>query len=151
MMKNKKYSEKEMIDLKVIITLSRCFQSVRRAEEVWIKEKGVTLAQFGVIELLYHKGEMNVREIIKKTLSTAGNMTVVIDNLAKEGYVKKYKNPEDKREYIVEISEKGREFMENFFPEHIENLSGILKALDSKEKEKMIKLCKKLGKSIDKI
>lgn len=38
-----------------------------------------------------------------------------------------------------------------FFPEHIENLSGILKALDSKEKEKMIKLCKKLGKSIDKI
>lgn len=150
-MEKKKYGKEKESDLKLVVTLARCAQAVRRAEESWIKERGVTLAQFGVIEVLYHKGNLKVGEIIEKTLSTAGNMTVVIDNLAKEGYVKKYKNPEDKREYIVEISEKGREFMENFFPEHIENLSGILKALDSKEKEKMIKLCKKLGKSIDKI
>lgn len=148
MMKNKKYSEKERIDLKVIITLSRCFQSVRRAEEVWIKEKGVTLAQFGVIELLYHKGEMNVREIIKKTLSTAGNMTVVIDNLEKEGYITRDKNKNDKREYIIRISEKGNSFIESFFPEHIKNISKLLSVLTEEEKNKLTEILKKLGKSI---
>ena len=41
--------------------------------------------------------------------------------------------------------------MEEFFPEHIAKLSEVVKILDTQEKEKMIKLCKKLGKSINKI
>src|SRR5690554_6115814 len=86
-MKNKKsYGADNDLNLKALVTLSRCFQSVRRREMRTIKQVGLTAAQFGVLEILYHKGNLRIGEILEGTLSTGGNMTVVIENLEKTGF-----------------------------------------------------------------
>lgn len=58
-----------------------------------IKQVGLTAAQFGVLEILYHKGNLRIGEILEGTLSTGGNMTVVIENLEKTGFVVRYPDP----------------------------------------------------------
>ena len=87
-MKNKKsYGKENDLNLKSLVVLSRSFQSVHKREIKTIREGGLTVAQFGVLEILYHKGDLRICDIIEGTLSTGGNMTVVIDNLEKEGLI----------------------------------------------------------------
>lgn len=145
-MKTKKsYGEKNDLNLKTLIALTKCFYSVRKRETTTIREGGLTLPQFAVLEILYHKGDLRICDIIEGTLSTGGNMTVVIDNLAKDGLVGRYPDPEDRRASLISLTEKGVKIMEDIFPRHVENISSIFEILEEDEKKTLVKLLKKLG------
>lgn len=139
------YGELEDLNLKALIALSRCAQSVHKREYKTIKEGGLTVTQFAVLEILYHKGDLRVCEIIDKILSTGGNMTVVIDNLVKENLVKRCIDPKDRRVNLISITEEGRTLISEIFPKHLENINEIFSILTSEEKKILISLLKKLS------
>lgn len=139
------YGELSDLNLKTLVALSRCMQSVHKREYKTIKEGGLTVSQFAVLEVLYHKGDLRVSEIIEKILSTGGNMTVVIDNLAKENLVERRIDPGDRRVSLISITEKGRKLMSEIFPKHVENINEIFSVLTADEKKNLIGLLKKLS------
>ncbi|MDD7306387.1 MAG: MarR family transcriptional regulator [Peptoniphilaceae bacterium] len=132
-------------NLKTLIALSRTFLSVRRRETKTIRAGGLTVAQFAVIEVLYHKGALPVQAITQKVLTTSGNMTMVIQNLRKMDMVEKLDNPKDKRSYLLKITDKGKKLFEEIFPPHLDNINEIFSVLDEREKNELIKILKKLG------
>lgn len=138
------YGELEDLNLKTLIALSRCTQNVHRREYKTIKEGGLTVSQFAVLEILYHKGDLRVCEITEKILSTAGNMTVVIDNLVKQNLVKRTIDPKDRRVNLISITEEGRKQIGGIFPKHLENINEIFSVLTSEEKKSLLSLLKKL-------
>jgi DNA-binding MarR family transcriptional regulator len=142
---NKSYGEQNDLNLKTLVALSKSFQSVRKRETTTIREGGLTLPQFAVLEILYHKGDLRICDIIERTLSTGGNMTVVVDNLAKDGLIARYPDPDDRRASLLSITEKGITLMEKIFPNHVNNISGIFDILTTEEKQDLILLLKKLG------
>ena len=146
-MSNEKISYGELSDLnlKSLIALSRSTQSVHKREHRTIKEGGLTVSQFAVLEILYHKGDLRICEILEKTLATGGNMTVVIDNLVREDFVRRCIDPKDRRVNLISITEKGRELVSNIFPKHLENINGIFSVLTVEEKNNLISLLKKLS------
>ncbi|MBC2580046.1 MarR family winged helix-turn-helix transcriptional regulator [Clostridium sp. DJ247] len=139
------YGELNDLNLKALIALSRCTQSVNKREYKTIKEGGLTVSQFAVLEILYHKGDLRVSEIIDKILSTGGNMTVVIDNLVKDNLVKRCIDPKDRRVNLISITEKGRELISEIFPKHLDNVNEIFNVLTVEEKKNLISLLKKLS------
>ena len=139
------YGELVDLNLKTLIALSRCTQNVHKTEYKTIKEGGLTVSQFAVLEILYHKGDLKVCEIIDKILSTGGNMTVVIDNLVKLNLVKRCTDPKDKRVNLISITEEGKSLMVYTFPKHLENINEIFSNLTSDEKNNLIMLLKKLS------
>jgi DNA-binding MarR family transcriptional regulator len=144
----KKYGDEGNLNLKLIVALKRCLNSITKEISPVFQEAGLTESQFGILEVLYHKGPLPICEIIKKTLSSGGNMTVVIDNLEKQELVTRTADPNDRRSYIISLSKKGGSLISQIFPKHVENLNMGLRALNSKEKNIIIELTKKLGKSI---
>jgi len=149
-MENKKsYGELNDLNLKTVIALSRGFQSVRKRELKNFKGGGLTPAQFGVLEVLYHKGDLRICDIIEKTLSTGGNMTVVIDNLIKDGLIIRYPDPSDGRASLIRISQDGIKRIEEIFPKHIDNLREIFEVLTSEEKLQLISLLKKVSSGVE--
>lgn len=145
-MKNKiSYGHDSDLNLKTLVVLSRGTQSVRKKEIQTIKLGGLTPSQFGVLEVLYHKGDLRISEIIQKMLSTGGNMTVIIDNLEKDGLIKRYQSSDDRRSTIVSLTDKGKTLIEAIFPTHLENINNIFNVLNEDEKKTLIKLMKKLG------
>ena len=139
------YGELENLNLKSLIALSRCTQNVHKREYKTIKEGGLTVSQFAVLEVLYHKGDLRVCEIIDKILSTGGNMTVVIDNLVKANLVMRCTDPKDRRVNLISITEEGRNLISEIFPKHLENINEIFSVLTSEEKKNLISLLKKLS------
>jgi len=141
----KDYGLNNRLNLNVVIGLYRSYFRIHRRTQKLIASYNITMPQFGVMEALYHLGDMNIGEIIDKTLSTSGNMTVVIKNLEQDGWITRHADPTDKRAYLVQLTKRGEELIETIFPEHLTDLDGLLDNLDAKEREHLIYLLKKMN------
>jgi DNA-binding MarR family transcriptional regulator len=143
MKRKKNYGDENDINLKLVIALSRTHLSFGRGLQIFLNEYGLTPAQFGVLEALYHLGEMRICELIDKTLSTSGNMTVVIRNLEKEGLIERKTNPDDKRAFNIALTAKGDAKIKVAFEAHLVLINQFFSNLDGEEKLALQKLLKK--------
>lgn len=146
-MEKKLYLEKDQLNLKLFLILNRCGLSVNKNIYPIFKKEHITEAQFYVLELLYHKGDLKIKEIVEKTFSSGGTMTVIIENLSKEDLIIKKQDDKDRRASLISITEKGTALVEKIFNNHINNLDKVLSILEKNEKENLIHLLKKLGKA----
>lgn len=148
MKRAKSYGKHEDIVLRAHIELSRSLIKIRAKEITWLAERDLTLPQFGILESLYHLGKLSVGQITKLTLSTPGNITVVVKNLQSKGLIAILPSDEDRRIKVLEITEKGAEIMQEIFHHHVENLTGWYdKALSEEEIKVLSNLLRKLEKS----
>lgn len=110
-----------------------------------LAEADLTLSQFGTLEVLHHLGPLNQRSIGEKLLKSGGNITMVIDNLEKCGHVKRKRDPKDRRAVLIHLTPQGKEFIEDFFPKHLEKIKEEFSVLTEEEKDTLAEICKKLG------
>lgn len=136
----------EMRTLDTFIKLSRCTNSLlaRLAERNTVGD--LTWSQFAVLEALYHLGHMTQGEISAKVLKSGSNMTTVIDNLERDGYVRRARDEKDRRVIHVHLTEAGSGKVEAVLPGHVAALVDEFKVLSVSEQETLGELCKKLGK-----
>ena len=144
---NKKYdldnNYETNLNLSTLVVFTRAEQKIHKMEYETMKAGGLTSSQFAVLEALYNKGDLKICEIIEKILTTSGNITVVIKNLEKDEFIRKYSDPEDKRSMIISITDKGRKIMDDIFPKHVENINEIFSILTIEEKLELKKILKK--------
>ena len=75
--------------LSAYINLIRASDSLVSKVSAHLEQSGVTLGQFGVLEALHHLGPMCQHALAKKLLRSGGNVTLVVDNLEKRGWVRR--------------------------------------------------------------
>lgn len=138
-------AERQRLDGALVIALSRSYECAHRESRKLVAGYGLTFSQFEVLEALMHKGPLTVSEIIDAVLSTGGNITVVVRNLERLGYVVKAANPDDGRSFIVELTERGAHLIEELFPQHMKLLDASLAELSDRELETIVALLKKVG------
>ncbi|MGO4375771.1 MarR family winged helix-turn-helix transcriptional regulator, partial [Paenibacillus sp. MCAF20] len=109
-------TKNESLDL--YIALSRASEWVNAHADRDIRSHGLNRTEFGVLELLYHKGAQPIQQIGTKVLMSSGNITYVVDKLEKKQFVKRNPSPRDRRLILAEITDAGRTFMEDVFPQH---------------------------------
>lgn len=143
-MKNiKDFINENKLTLTTLITFTRAEHTIHKKELETIKKSGLTIAQFGVLEALYNKGDLRISEIMEKILTTSGNITVVIKNLEKDGLVKRNLDPKDKRATIISITDEGKKIIEEILPSHLENIVNIFSVLTDEEKLTLKNILKK--------
>lgn len=141
------YGEKADISMKTWMQVFRTYNKIRAKELVYIQSFDLTMHQFQVLEVLYHRGNLNIGSITKLTMSTPGNITVVVKNLKRDGLIVSLQDENDKRASILSITQKGKEIIEKLFPQHAKNFEEYFKVLDKEELETLYTLLKKLQKS----
>lgn len=139
-------TKEERETLNAFIKLTRASESVNSRLARHLSNTNLTISQFGTLEALLHLGPLNQRELGQKLLKSGGNITLVIDNLQKNGLVEKKTDPNDRRAVIVSLTPKGKEFIEEVFPQHLGRIKKEFSVLTSQEKEQLAGICKKLGK-----
>ena len=146
MMVNTKHTtSKEQKALSTYVKLMRAAESITMRVHRYLSEDGLTMSQFGVLEVLYHLGPLCQKEIGKKILRSGGNITMVIDNLEKRGLVLRKQNPEDRRYMIVRLTDEGNEIITKLFPRHAAIIKNEMSVLTEAEQVTFGKMCKKLG------
>jgi MarR family transcriptional regulator, 2-MHQ and catechol-resistance regulon repressor len=138
-------SDSEKITLNAFIKLMRATESLNNRLNRHLADADLTVSQFGTLEALYHLGPLNQRSIGEKILKSGGNITMVVDNLEKCGYVKRKKDPNDRRAVLIHLTGEGNKFIKKFFPRHLEKIKEEFSVLTEEEKIQLAELCKKLG------
>jgi MarR family 2-MHQ and catechol resistance regulon transcriptional repressor len=136
------------MSLKLFVVLSRAYKVVNEELNEWIYQNGLNPTEFGVLELLYHKGPQPLQQIGSKILLASGSITYVVDKLEKKGLVERVACPTDRRVTYAAITEKGKNVIDEVFPKHAENIHSLMSVLDDEEKETVIRLLKKIGLAV---
>jgi len=134
--------------LKLWVVLARCFNSFAQAEAARTKHQELTAPQFGVLEALAHLGPMKMCDLGEKLLMSGANLTGVIDRLENKKLVQRVMQADDRRTYVIHLTENGGKLISKIFPRHAAAIAELTSSLTAAEKRQLISLLKKLGKSI---
>lgn len=141
-----KYGKKADLALSLLVKLVRATDTMAMLTTKDIERYGLTTPQFSIFETLGHLGPMLVKEIGSKKLMTGGNMTVVIDNLEKQGLVERAVCPTDRRATYIRLTEKGQKLFDEVFIQHAKYVEELVwSALNEDEINQLSALLKKLG------
>jgi MarR family 2-MHQ and catechol resistance regulon transcriptional repressor len=134
--------------LRTWVTLARAYAVIVRAAAKDIAGYDVSLTQYAVLEALYHKGPLPLGEISSLLLVTGGNITYVVDQLEKRGFVRRERAVTDRRVIYAALTPEGEELIERTFPRHAEFIGDLFSALGDDESHELHRLLKKLGLSV---
>jgi len=140
-------SSREIRALDTFIKLLRAGNVVSAEANRGLAQHDLTPSQFAVLEALYHLGSMCLSDLSAKILRTAGNLTMVLDNLEKRGLARRIPGAKDRRYVTAEITPRGRELLKRVFPEHAARITQLMSRLAPEEQEHLAALCRKLGVS----
>ena len=132
--------------LKLWVVLARAYAAVASHAEADVARHGMTLAEFAVIEALFHKGPLLLGEVQRKILVSSGGITYLVDRLVDKGLVERRDCPDDRRARYAALTADGEALMERIFPEHVESLEHALSGLSPGEREPAIALLRRLGR-----
>jgi MarR family 2-MHQ and catechol resistance regulon transcriptional repressor len=134
--------------LRLWIVLSRASAAVERRARQDAARHDLTLAEFGVLDALYHKGPMLAGEVQRRLLVSSGGITYLVDRLVSRGLVERRPCERDRRANYVALTDEGTRFIEGVFPEHAAVITEVVAALSSEEQEELTGLLRRLGKSL---
>lgn len=140
------FGYEEALALKLFTVILRAHNSLMEIDKRDIRRYGLNQTEFGVLELLYHKGSLPLQQIGEKILITSGSITYVINKLESKELISRKVCAEDRRIIYATLTEKGTELLSRIFPEHTKALEKALGGLNSEEKKIAIDLIKKIGK-----
>ena len=141
-------SEEEVSSLNAYIKLTRAYNAVTRRLTPTIASSGLTLSQFGVLEALHHLGPMCQRELSDKLLLSGGNITMVVNNLEKQGLVLRLRTGTDRRYSTVHLTWRGTQMIKELFPKHLKEIVRIFTVLDHEGLEDFGTACRRIGKGV---
>lgn len=132
--------------LNAYINLARASDSLLGRMSAQLEREGLTTGQFGVLEALLHIGPMCQHTLGKKLLRSGGNITMVVDNLEKHGWVRRERQEDDRRLIKIHLTPQGRKLIERVFPEHASAIKKEMSVLQPREQESLRRICRKLGR-----
>lgn len=106
---------------------------------------GLGFSDFAVLEVLIHKGPQPVNAIGRKILLTSGSITVAVDRLESKKLVRRTADPLDGRSRIVQLTESGRDLIEDAFQRHETDMEAAMTVLSCRERIQLVRLLKKVG------
>lgn len=138
-------STREELALKLTVVLGKAQAAVEARAAAHAASHGLTLAEFAVLEALYHKGDLLLGELQRKILVSTGGITYLVDRLERKGLVRRVDCPTDRRARYASLTAAGSALIERIFPEHTEWLERAVAGLTQAEQRTAIELLRSLG------
>ena len=105
----------------------------------------MTITQFGVLEAILHKGPLGQRELSRKVLTSAGNMTDLVDKLESAWFRTRAPAESDRRAVHVELTPAGSDLIGPLFARHAGDIADAMAALNGEELRHLSDLLRRLG------
>jgi len=139
-------SQRTDTPLKLWVTLARAFDAVEHHSRASIARFGLGTTEFGVLEVLYHKGSLPVCEVQRRILVESSSTTYVVDKLVKRGLVRRRPSGRDRRVVLLALAPAGRRLMARIFPPHASAIRRAVAALPARQRAQAVRLLRALGK-----
>ncbi len=127
------------------VKLLRATKAVAARVEPRLHAEGLTLTQLGVLEAILHRGPMTHRDLGRKVLTSAGNMTDLVDKLEARALVHRVRAADDRRQVRVELTDAGRSMIESVFPLHAGDIAQAMSGISAADMVHLGDMLRALG------
>jgi MarR family transcriptional regulator, 2-MHQ and catechol-resistance regulon repressor len=127
------------------VKLSRAHSAIAARAASDIARHGMTLAEFGILEALYHRGPMLLGEVQRRILVSSGGITFLVDRLTAKGLVERRQCENDKRARYATLTAKGERLVAEIFPTHATVITQAVAGLNAAELEDASRLLRQVG------
>jgi MarR family transcriptional regulator, 2-MHQ and catechol-resistance regulon repressor len=117
----------------VWLVLMKAMRALTRYAAAGIEETGLGLSDFGVLEILLHKGPLPVNTIGPIVDLTPGSISTAVDRLLARGLVSRVESTEDRRVRIVALTPRGKDLVASAFRKHSGQMKRVFSELSPEE------------------
>ena len=106
---------------------------------------GISISQCHILDVLAEEGDLTMQQLAKRMFKSVSTMTRVVSQRVRRGYVKRRKDPEDRRVVHVSITPQGKAVVAAINRDLIETQKAILQAIPSDQWAGAFKLLEALA------
>ncbi|HBQ05339.1 MAG TPA: MarR family transcriptional regulator [Halomonas sp.] len=114
--------------------------------KTWAKY-GLTDASFDVLATLRREGApyaLSPGDLMASTMVTSGTMTHRLNQLEKAGLIERVKNPADGRGFLISLSQRGFEVIDEAVAAHVDTQAQLVSGLTAEQRSQLDDLLKQL-------
>jgi len=138
-------SAEEKLALDTYVKFIRAVESIKSRIDRQNTTADLSPSQFGTLEMLYHLGPLNQKDIGQKLLISKSNVVTIIDKLEEHGLARRQRSIEDRRCIFVHLTEDGREKIEQILPVHVAAITREMNRVTAEEQKELGRICRTLG------
>src|ERR1017187_1335110 len=129
----------------VWLVMMKAMRALTRYARAGIEQTGLGLSDFGVLEILLHKGPLPVNTIGPIVDLTPGSISIAVERLFAKGLVSRVESAEDRRVRIVALTPCGKELIAGAFRKHSVQMKRVFSELSPGELRGLEVALKKVG------
>ena len=98
---------------------------------LFAKSTGLSMPQFSLLMQMHYKGACGMSEVSERFEITPAAASQLVDKLVQGGFLKREEDPKDRRAKLLNLTEKGRQLIQQGIEERyhwVEELAGRLSA-----------------------
>lgn len=128
----------DVSSMSVIGRLARVSHHLSRAHANTFDKHGLNASSFDVLATLRRAGApftLSPKQLLARTMVASGTMTNRLDRLELAGLVHRLPNPEDRRGYAIQLSDKGKHVIDATVTDHCKTQQHLTRGLKDEERE----------------
>ncbi len=130
----------------VWLVMMKAMRALTRYATAGIEDTGLGNSDFGVLEVLLHKGPLPVNTIGPIVDLTPGSISIAVNRLVAKGLVSRVESAEDRRIRIVALTRRGKDLIVSAFRKHSGQMKRVFSELSPEELRGLEVALKKVGK-----
>jgi MarR family transcriptional regulator for hemolysin len=108
----------------------------------------VSIAHWYYLRVLAEGGELNQLELSKRVGIASTTAVPALDSMERRGFLKRTRDPKDRRKYSVSLTDDGRRLVDELMPEIVGMISGSFDGVDPEEMLTFWKVLHKIAQNL---
>lgn len=133
----------------VMVSIVRAGKEIERRLDNFVRPFDLTGPRMAVLLQLAFRQPLTPSELGERLFVTRGNMTGLVEGLVGDGLVRRVQRPGDRRTHDLELTKKGRDFVDRYIPHHIEALARLNAGLTKEEAIQLAGLLRKFNAGME--
>ena len=113
------------------------------------KPYDITPEQWGLLNRLWEKDGISQKELSETSIKDQTTITRILDKLERKGLVKRQTSPDDRRSFLIFLTDTGRSLEDKLVPIAYETLDEALQGLSEEEIKQLKILLNKIFMNVD--
>jgi DNA-binding MarR family transcriptional regulator len=149
---SKRFPELDPSAIETCLTMLHLSNELTGAYEAHFARHGLSQGRFVVLVQLFaaeDRGEsLRPADLAELSHCTRATVTGLLDTLEKDELVTRVDHPEDRRMYSVQLTARGREFLQGMLPDHYRRIAALMAPLSHAERDTLRALLAKVSSGV---
>jgi DNA-binding MarR family transcriptional regulator len=135
----------------LLFAMLRVQSSLERRSEVFFQPFGLTASKFNILNLLFiNQGRMDQAKLVDQLVVGKSSISIVLKRMVRDNLIQREAHPEDKRQTVLVITDKGATLWRTIAPIYETNVKAVFGVIPPSHRRQFLQDLEKLHQALAK-